>query len=144
MWSLIHPDDVKKTIKSYQKFIKENFKFVGENFAYEARSIHYNSKKNILNKDIRNQFKSINKKIVLTDSLKEFERCLATHELLISKLIGIEPIKNRLFKDYDQGVVKSLGAWGGDFVLVTGSKTAMNYFLNKGYKTIFEYSKVIK
>ena len=38
-------NQVKKTIKSYQKFIKENFKFVGNNFAYEARSIHYNGKK---------------------------------------------------------------------------------------------------
>ena len=38
-------EDVKKTIKSYQKFIKENFKFVGENFANEARAIHYNPKK---------------------------------------------------------------------------------------------------
>ena len=38
-------NEVKKTIKNYQKFIKENFKFVGENFAYEARSIHYNPKK---------------------------------------------------------------------------------------------------
>ena len=38
-------DNVKKTIKSYQKFIRENFKFVGENFAYEARSIYYDQKK---------------------------------------------------------------------------------------------------
>ena len=38
-------ENVKKTIKGYQKFIKDNFKFVGENFAYEARSIHYNPKK---------------------------------------------------------------------------------------------------
>ena len=38
-------ENVKKTIKSYQKFIKQNFKFVGENFAHEARSIHYNQKK---------------------------------------------------------------------------------------------------
>ena len=38
-------NNIKKTIKSYQKFIKENLKFVGENFAYEARSIHYNPKK---------------------------------------------------------------------------------------------------
>jgi hypothetical protein len=38
-------ENIKKTIKSYQRFIKENFKFVGENFAYEARSIHYNPKK---------------------------------------------------------------------------------------------------
>ena len=42
---LIKYDDIKKTIKNYQKFIKDNFKYVGENFAYEARSIHYNVKK---------------------------------------------------------------------------------------------------
>ena len=44
----INPDkynNVKKTIKDYQKFIKDNFKFVGDNFAYEARSIHYNGRK---------------------------------------------------------------------------------------------------
>tara|TARA_B100000787_G_scaffold129216_1_gene98076 strand:- start:1072 stop:1989 length:918 start_codon:yes stop_codon:yes gene_type:complete len=104
----------------------------------------YKSKKNKLTQDIIEQFKYINEKIVITDSLKEFEQCLTMHELLISKLIDIEPIKNRLFKDYDKGIVKSLGAWGGDFVLVTGTKNAMSYFLNKGYKTIFEYSKLIK
>jgi len=104
----------------------------------------YKSKKNKLTQDIIEQFKSINEKIVITDSLKEFEQCLTMHELLISKLIDIEPIKNRLFKDYDKGIVKSLGAWGGDFILVTGTKNAMSYFLNKGYKTIFEYSKLIK
>ena len=38
-------ENVKKTIKSYQKFIKNNFDYVGDNFAYEARSIHYNKKK---------------------------------------------------------------------------------------------------
>ena len=39
-------DNIKKTIKDYQKFIKENFEYVGENFAYEARSIHYERKTN--------------------------------------------------------------------------------------------------
>ena len=38
-------NEVKKTIKNYQKFIKDNFKYVGKNFAYEARSIHYKTKK---------------------------------------------------------------------------------------------------
>ena len=41
---LIKYENVKKTIKKYQKFIKNNFKYVGENFAYEARSIHYERK----------------------------------------------------------------------------------------------------
>ena len=38
-------NEVKKTIKNYQKFIKDNFKYVGKNFAFEARSIHYDKKK---------------------------------------------------------------------------------------------------
>ena len=38
-------NEVKKTIKNYQKFIKDNFKYVGKNFAYEARSIHYDKEK---------------------------------------------------------------------------------------------------
>jgi hypothetical protein len=38
-------NDIKKTIKKYQKFIRDNFKYVGKNFAYEARSIHYDGKK---------------------------------------------------------------------------------------------------
>jgi len=38
-------EDIKKTIKKYQKFIQNNFEYVGENFAYEARSVHYKNKK---------------------------------------------------------------------------------------------------
>ena len=43
--NLIKHNNMKKTIREYQKFIKDNFKYVGENFAYEARSIHYENKK---------------------------------------------------------------------------------------------------
>ena len=38
-------NNIKNTIKNYQKFIKDNFKYVGDNFAFEARTIHYNRKK---------------------------------------------------------------------------------------------------
>jgi hypothetical protein len=41
---LTKDENVKKTIKDYQKFIKNNFQYVGKNFAYEARSIHYEKK----------------------------------------------------------------------------------------------------
>ena len=42
---LIKYNEIKNTIRKYQKFIKNNFKYVGENFAHEARSIHYDVKK---------------------------------------------------------------------------------------------------
>ena len=54
------------------------------------------------------------------------------------------PVKEKLFKDYKKGIVKSLGAWGGDFVLVTGTKADMQYFTKKGYKIIFNYPQLIK
>ncbi len=44
--------EIKKKLKSYQKFIKKNFEFVGENFAYEARSLHYNKKRDKSKKGI--------------------------------------------------------------------------------------------
>ena len=52
-------ENIKKTIKQYQKFIKNNFKFVGENFAYEARSIHYKNKK----KNKRNLWECLFKRV---------------------------------------------------------------------------------
>ena len=57
-------------------------------------------------------------------------------------MIQQKPVKEVLFKDYS-GVIKSLGAWGGDFVLVTGNENDYQYFLNKGFKTIIPFNKMI-
>ena len=67
---------------------------------------------------------------------------LAIHETIISKLINQKPIKDRLFSDYN-GSIKSLGAWGGDFILVTSKDNPKSYFKNKGYKTIIPYKELI-
>jgi hypothetical protein len=47
-----------------------------------------------------------------------------------------------LFPDYF-GEIKSLGAWGGDFVLVTGNESTPTYFKNKGFETIISYSEMV-
>ena len=36
----------------------------------------------------------------------------------MSKLTSKEKIKDKLFNDFD-GEIKSLGAWGGDFILAS-------------------------
>ena len=41
------------------------------------------------------------------------------------------------------GTIKSLGAWGGDFVLATGDEEAQKYFKRKGYKTIIPFQDMI-
>jgi hypothetical protein len=47
-----------------------------------------------------------------------------------------------LFSDFD-GAVKSLGAWGGDFVLAISNEDPTTYFKSKGYETIIAYKDMI-
>lgn len=74
--------------------------------------------------------------------LSEFEILIDDHEALISSIIQLPKIKDQLFPDYF-GCIKSLGAWGGDFVLVTGDETTASYFKNKGYETVIPYTEMV-
>lgn len=85
---------------------------------------------------------AITEAITICEVLSEFEKLINSHEAIISKLIDQKPIKTRLFKDF-KGSVKSLGAWGGDFVLATSEEDPTNYFNSKGFETIIPYSEMI-
>ncbi len=76
------------------------------------------------------------------DSSKNLDKIIIEHEQVISSIIKQTPVKKRLFPDYF-GEIKSLGAWGGDFVLVTGNEDTQNYFKQKGFETILPYSKMV-
>ena len=76
-------------------------------------------------------------------SMVEFKLLMNTHEQLISKMIKQPTIKDSLFSDYS-GVIKSLGAWGGDFILATGDEQDQYYFRRKGFETIIPFNKMIK
>jgi len=76
------------------------------------------------------------------DELWEFERIMAAHENLISKTLDIPTVKQQLFYDFPGGI-KSLGAWGGDFIMATGTLEEMRYFSQKGFTTILSYTQMI-
>ena len=88
------------------------------------------------------QIKEITSQIIACASIAEFETLINTHEEVISKIIKTPTVKSKLFSDYSRSI-KSLGGWGGDFVLVTGTTEEMNYFKEKGYHTIIPYSEMI-
>jgi len=85
---------------------------------------------------------SLTQKMIGTSTLSGFESLMEEHESLLSSILKIEPVKQRLFPDYF-GMMKSLGAWGGDFVLATGDDKTISYFKSKGYPTVIPYSKMI-
>lgn len=76
------------------------------------------------------------------NTLEYFESLIVEHERIIGSIVKLKPVKEKLFSDYF-GEIKSLGAWGGDFVLVTGNSETPEYFKNKGFETILAYSDMI-
>ena len=75
-------------------------------------------------------------------SLTAFQFLMESHESIISEVIKQKPVKEVLFKDFN-GSIKSLGAWGGDFVMVATDETPDAYFKSKGYDTIIPYRDLI-
>lgn len=80
-----------------------------------------------------------------TTSFSEFCELLTEHEALIGGLIDLLPVKERLFPDFP-GLVKSLGAWGGDFVLIASDLAfdeIKNYFQERGFTTLLAYRELV-
>ena len=78
-------------------------------------------------------------------SLTDFEVCMMKHERILSRFLHLKPVKEEHFSDYE-GEIKSLGAWGGDFLLVTW-KGALDelraYFAAKTINLIFGYDELV-
>jgi hypothetical protein len=50
-------------------------------------------------------------------------------------------VKFKYFQDYS-GEIKSLGAWGGDFILAAGPSNSKEYFIGKGYNSVFSFNEI--
>lgn len=80
-----------------------------------------------------------------SQKLTDFNKYLVEHEKLVAKTLELERAKDLYFKDF-WGEVKSLGAWGGDFVLATSERSEAEtraYFLEKGFPIFLKYEELI-
>lgn len=80
--------------------------------------------------------------ITQTDSLDDFMVALDKHEILLSDVLEQLTIKESLFPDFN-GTIKSLGAWGGDFIMVVSKENPLSYFAQKGYNTFLKYEEMV-
>jgi len=129
---------------SFNPVFKEHLYFVYLNKKQNSRDAieHYKSKSRNLYDEI-SEINLISKHIIKCDELEEFERLINQHEAIISNILGQKPIKELHFSDFE-GSIKSLGAWGGDFVLVASEHNPEHYFNSKGFDTILNYADLIK
>ena len=106
-----------------------------------AISAYYNNKNQHLAHNIIDNNK-ITDTILNAKTLKEFAIAVEKHEIHMSDILEIRTIKEVAFPDF-KGVVKSLGAWGGDFVMAIAKEDPKDYFVSKGYETILTYDEMI-
>jgi mevalonate kinase len=105
-----------------------------------AIASYYNQRGNI-EKAIR-KIDSITKTVIHSTEPKEFALALQQHEIEMSNVLETQTVRELLFSDF-KGTIKSLGAWGGDFILAISKEDPTDYFHKKGYTTVIPYSEMI-
>ena len=97
--------------------------------------------------DLQNDIEAvseISRAVPKCQNLDEFGLLMQYHERIIARCIGQEPVQKR-FPDFE-GVLKSLGAWGGDFIMAATNwdESQMKaYFKEKGLQVIFGYKDLV-
>jgi mevalonate kinase len=127
----------------FQPAFSENLYFVYLNQKQNSKSAiaSYKEKKNNLEtaKEIFNQ---LTETVLNAKDENTFALALENHERELSSILETKTVKESLFSDFG-GTIKSLGAWGGDFVLVISEENPAPYFTSKGFETIIPYSEMI-
>ena len=136
----------KITTIDFKPLFKNNIYFVHLGKKQNSSQSVENYKKNIVSSSQMVEEISVLSRVVSSaKSLLDFDKALAEHERIIASLIGEQRAKERYFSDFN-GQIKSLGAWGGDFVMATSPndpKDVFNYFRNKGHQTILAYDDMV-
>lgn len=88
---------------------------------------------------------AISEELLDCKSFSTFEQLLTKHEEYIAGALELDSAKDQYFSDY-WGSIKSLGAWGGDFVLASSDKSKEDteaYFQNKGFSTVISFKDMV-
>lgn len=128
----------------FEPKFSENLYFVYLNKKQSSKSAIASYHKN-KNKNIEKSISKINKitqTVLHSKKLQEFAIAIEKHEVEMSKILETKTAKESFFPDF-KGVIKSLGAWGGDFILVISKENPSDYFVSKGYETVLTYKDLI-
>lgn len=141
-YQMIHGKPLVKKV-GFSPLFKDHLYFVHLNKKQNSREgiAQYRLQKKVSSNIIKD-ISEITSQIILCNTLMDFNKLIMAHETIISKVIKQNPIKEHLFNDFD-GSVKSLGAWGGDFILVTSMQNPKTYFKDKGFEIIIPFNDMI-
>lgn len=87
----------------------------------------------------------LSERITSAQTISEFEDCIGQHEQLLSSVLNEKTLKASRFSDL-KGQIKSLGAWGGDFAMMTWYDSVAElkkYLETKKINTFFSFKEII-
>jgi mevalonate kinase len=105
-----------------------------------AIATYYSKQQNI--QKAKGEIDAITNEIINGTDQVRFEYLLQKHEEILSDVLEMDTVQERLFSDFE-GTIKSLGAWGGDFVLVVSYFNPKRYFEERGFTTLLPYHEMI-
>lgn len=121
-------------------------------FVYQGKKQHSSEEVKAFNQhwaeaDFSSEMQTVSELSMALPTVTYFEdfcTLLQVHENILAHCLGREPVQ-RQFSDFN-GVLKSLGAWGGDFLLAATTMPfddVKSYFQSKNMNTIFKYQDLI-
>jgi hypothetical protein len=121
------------------------FAYLGNKQKSEKSILKFNKKAIYSDTDI-NTVSEITEKMLSAKNTDEFSKLVYQHEQILSKILRQKTVKERYFSDFS-GEIKSLGAWGGDFIMIVSLlsfEQIKKYFSEKGINIIFTFEEMIK
>jgi mevalonate kinase len=106
---------------------------------------HYREKAKNLPPQYFDEITALTRAFLTENDFKNFEKLIIEHEEKVADVIQLKRAKSLIFNDF-WGEIKSLGAWGGDFILATSNRTeaeTRTYFEAKGFNTFLTYRDLI-
>lgn len=142
IYQLVNNEPIVENIVFHPEFAHKIF-FVYLNKKQSSKSAiaSYLDKQGDINSTITT-IDRITKTIINAKEPKEFALALQQHEIEMSNVLELQTVQEALFNDFN-GVIKSLGAWGGDFVLAISKDDPTSYFKERGFNVVIPYSEMI-